>query len=529
MHDLRLALRNLLRRPGFTAVAVATLALGIGANTAVFTVFHAVLLAPLPYDRPAEVVMLNEHMPKIGTLSVTRYNYDDWRKRAKSFSGMAAFRPTNLTVSGVGEPERVPAKMLTADLLPMLGVRIEHGRAFSAADDLPGAEGVALVSSGFAERKFPGGEAVGRTIQLDQQPHTIVGIMPPRFELFQPADVYVPFGPWAATLPEDRGWHPGIFPMARLKDGVSLEDARVEMDAIAQQLEAEFPESNRDVRALVIARAGAAGPEHPAGADDAARGGGAGAADRLRERRQPAPRAGGRPAEGDRRPRRPRRQPHPHRPATARRERGAGVHRRPGRPAGGVVGRLVSDRGRGDWPAARAQHRASTGRWCFFTFGAVGGDRARLRAGAGAAGGPLRHPALPERGRPQRPRQRAPPPRALDARGRRSGAWRWCCWSAPACLLRSFSTLTRVSPAFNPENLLVVNLPLSPQTYGDPVVRDTPFERIVERVRALPGVSDAAITTTLPMAGRRDDDPLQSRRATRRRGQTTTSWPGCVP
>ena len=128
MHDLRLALRNLLRRPGFTAVAVATLALGIGANTAVFTVFHAVLLAPLPYDRPAEVVMLNEQMPQFGMLSVTRYNYDEWRKRAKSFSGMAAFRPTNLTVSGVGEPERVPAKMLSADLLPMLGVRIEHGR-----------------------------------------------------------------------------------------------------------------------------------------------------------------------------------------------------------------------------------------------------------------------------------------------------------------------------------------------------------------------------------------------------------------
>ena len=91
--------------------------------------------------------------------------------------------------------------------------------------------------------------------------------MPADFELFQPADVYVPFGPWAATLPEDRGWHPGIFPVARLKDGVTLEQARVEMDAISQQLEAEYPESNKNLRALVTPRAGSARPEHPAGAD----------------------------------------------------------------------------------------------------------------------------------------------------------------------------------------------------------------------------------------------------------------------
>ena len=130
MQDARLALRNLVRRPMFSAVAILTLALGIGANTAVFTVSNAVLLAPLPYDRPDDVVILNEQTPQFASLSVTRYNYHDWRTRAKSFFGMAAFRPTSMTVTGSGDPERVPAKMITATLLPLLGVTVERGRNY---------------------------------------------------------------------------------------------------------------------------------------------------------------------------------------------------------------------------------------------------------------------------------------------------------------------------------------------------------------------------------------------------------------
>src|SRR5262245_26602008 len=220
VQDPRLAFRNLAKRPGFAATSLVILALGIGANTAVFTVFNAVLLAPLPYERPQDLVVLQEQTPQFPAVSVTRYNYDDWRGRAQSFAVMAAFRPLNVTVTGAGEPERVPAKMISAGLLPLLGVSIERGRGFGDADDRPGAEGVALLSAAFAERKFPDGQPLGRTLQLDDRPYTVVGIMPRRFELFQPADIYVPFGPWAATLPEDRGWHPGIFPVARLKPGV---------------------------------------------------------------------------------------------------------------------------------------------------------------------------------------------------------------------------------------------------------------------------------------------------------------------
>src|SRR3954469_22386819 len=128
MHDLRLAFRTLIARPAFSTVAILTLALGIGANAAVFTVFHAVLLAPLPYKDPQAIVVLNEQTPQFPALSVTRFNYEDWRARAQSFSGMAAFRATNMTLTGSGDPERVPAKMISAGLLPLLGVSVEHGR-----------------------------------------------------------------------------------------------------------------------------------------------------------------------------------------------------------------------------------------------------------------------------------------------------------------------------------------------------------------------------------------------------------------
>src|SRR4051794_21178697 len=109
MHDLRLAFRNLWRRPAFSAIAIVTLALGLGANAAVFTISNAILLSPLPYTHPDEVVVLTEQTPHFPTVSATIYNYEDWRERARSFSATAAFRPTNVTALGAGDPERVPA------------------------------------------------------------------------------------------------------------------------------------------------------------------------------------------------------------------------------------------------------------------------------------------------------------------------------------------------------------------------------------------------------------------------------------
>ena len=499
MQDVRLAIRNLLKRPGFFAVAVVTLALGIGANTAVFTVFNAILLAPLPYDRPDEVVMLQEQTPQFPGVSVTRYNFDDWRTRAKSFTGMAAFRPTNVTVTGAGDPERVPAKMITPDLLPLLGVTLEHGRGFGAADDRPGAEGVALVSAGFARRKYQGEAAVGRTLQIDNMPYTVVGIVPPRFELFQPADVYLPFGPWAATLPDDRGWHPGIYPMARLREGVSIEDARVEMDAIARDLEMQQPEMNRNVR-VMITRAN----------------------DLLVQNIRPAlrmllgavtlvlliacanvanlllARAVGRQKE-----------------IAVRVALGAGRARIVRQLLvesvvlaciGGLAGVLVAAWGVSFFTGAtvaglpRAQNIAIAWPVAIFTAG--------LSIVTGLVFGLV--PAIQA--------MRFDVRRSLNEEGR-SGAGTIEHRRARATLvvvevglalvllvgagllLRSFATLTAVSPGFNPDKLLVVNLPLSPLRYQDNTARNAAVDRILERLRQLPGVQSAAMTTALPMAG----------------------------
>ena len=499
MLDLRLAFRNLFARPGFSVVALLTLALGIGANTAVFTVVDAVLLSPLPYVHPNRIVILNETSPQLPLVSVTRYNYDDWRARAQSFEGMGAFRPTSMTITGAGEPERVPAKMISANLLPLLGVAIESGRGFSDADDKAGAEGVAIVGASLASRKFPSESPIGKSLLLDNRAYTIVGVMPAGFELFQAADVYVPFGPWAAALPEDRGWHPGIFPVARLKDGVTIEQARAELDTIARQLELQYPDSNKNVRALITV-----------------------AQDQLVQNVRPAllmllgavtmvlliacanvanlllARAVGRQKE-----------------MAVRVAIGAGRGRIIRQLVieslvlscvGGGLGLLLAAWGVSlltstavtglpraqsiavDWPVAIFTLVLSivTG-LVFGVIPAVQATRFDIRESLNeesrGASGSTRH---------RRMRSALVVVEIALALVLLVGA---------GLLLRSFAALTRVSPGFTTENLLVINLPLSPRTYGDNVVRNAAVERIVERVATVPGVERASMTTMLPMAG----------------------------
>ncbi len=498
MQDIRLALRHLLARPSFSVVAILTLALGIGANTAVFTVFNAVLLAPLPYAQPGRVVILTESSPQLPNASVTRFNYDDWRARAKSFSDMGAFRATAMTITGSGDPERVPAKMITANLLPLLGVNVEQGRGFAEADDRAGAEGVAMVSEALARRRFPSG-AVGQSLLLDNRPHTVVGVMPARFELFQPADLYVPFGPWAATLPDDRGWHPGIFPMARLADDVTLDQARVELAAISKQLEAEFADSNTDVRALITR-----------------------AQDQLVQNIRPAllmlfgavalvlliacanvanlllARAVGRQKE-----------------IAVRVAIGAGRGRLIRQLVvesvvlacvGGAAGLLLATWGvsllTGPAVAGMPRAQALAVDWPVALFALA------LSLVTGVVFGLV--PAL------QAVRFDLRESLNEESRGGSSSARNTRLRSTlvvmevalalillvgAGLLLKSFTSLTSVSPGFNPERLLVINLPLSPRVYGDSVARSAGVERIVERVSAVPGVEHASITTMVPMGG----------------------------
>ena len=251
--DFRYAFRRLKNDPGFAAVAVLTLALGIGANSAMFSIVNAVLLRPLPYRDPARLMLLSEHWPQFPRLSVSYLNYRDWRDQSHSFEAVGAVRNSNTTMTGGAEAERIPSQNVTANLFDLLGVRPEFGRIFSAAEDSVGGPAVALISHSLWQRRFASSpDVLGRPITLDNQSYSIVGVMPPDFEILQQAaDVILPFEPWARTLPDDRDWHPGILPIARLRAGVTPEQARTEIATIAQRLEKQYPDTNTNISSLV--------------------------------------------------------------------------------------------------------------------------------------------------------------------------------------------------------------------------------------------------------------------------------------
>jgi putative ABC transport system permease protein len=252
LRELRLAFRSLRKQPGFTAVAVLTIALGVGANSAIFTVVDAVMLRPLPFHDAGRVVVINERTPQFPTLSLSAENFRDVCREAASLQGCGAFRNFTANMSGGSEPERVPAKMITGNMLPLLGVAPAIGRGISEQDDRPGAPPVAMLSYGLWQSRFGGRESVlTERILLDGTPYAIVGVLPASFRLFQKSDVYLPIAPFIAAQPADRGWHPGILPIARLKDGVTLEQSRTEIAGIAARLERAYPETNTRVTMLV--------------------------------------------------------------------------------------------------------------------------------------------------------------------------------------------------------------------------------------------------------------------------------------
>jgi putative ABC transport system permease protein len=252
LQDLRYAFRLLAKSPGFTAIAVLTLALGIGANTAIFTVVNAVLLRPLGFRDPTRLVLVAEKS-SYATISTSYQNYVDWRDQSHSFESLEATRGTTITLTGAGEPERLNARMATSPLFSLLGVNAVLGRTFIAQEDRAGGAPVVVLSYGLWQRRFGGSrEILGKSITLDSQPYSVVGVLPSGFELLQPADVFLPFHPWAKTLPDDRNWHPGIFVIGRLKEGISREQGRTEMVAITKRLEEQYPLYNTGTSADVV-------------------------------------------------------------------------------------------------------------------------------------------------------------------------------------------------------------------------------------------------------------------------------------
>src|SRR5580692_989583 len=252
MQDVRYAFRLLAKSPAFTAIAILTLALGIGANTAIFTVVNAVLLRPLPFQDPSRLVIVAEKSP-YPTISTSYQNWLDWRDQSHSFESVEATRPSTIALTGGGQPERLTSQNMTAGIFPLLGVKAILGRTFLPEEDRSGGNPVVLISYGLWQRRFGGSqEIIGRNVDLDSQPYTIVGVLPSGFQLMFPADVCLPFMPWARTLPDDRNWHPGIFAIARLKPGVTGEQARTEMVGLTKRLEQQYPEYNTGVSADVV-------------------------------------------------------------------------------------------------------------------------------------------------------------------------------------------------------------------------------------------------------------------------------------
>jgi predicted permease len=251
--DLQFTLRQLCKAKVFAVVAVVTLALGIGCNTAIFSVFYSVLLRPLPFSDPDRLVIVSERATNFPMLSASWLNYKDWKAQSTSFEEFGATRVVTMALTGSGQPEQIPGQMISGNLLHLLGVNTIAGRPIRAVDDQPASPAVALLGYGLWQRRFGGADSVlGKTITLDRQAYTVIGVLPQRFDLLQQApDFVIAMGPWASKLPEDRSWHPGINAIARLKPGISLSHARADMSTIAKRLYAQYSTDNIAIDAVV--------------------------------------------------------------------------------------------------------------------------------------------------------------------------------------------------------------------------------------------------------------------------------------
>jgi putative ABC transport system permease protein len=244
VQDVRYAARGLRRTPVFTLVALTTLALGIGANTAIFSVVHAVALQPLPNRDPSRLVRVWEKNDslKIPQFAASVPNYVDWRTRARAFEALGAWQSGSATITTGGDPRRLTRLQTTANVLPLFGVEPILGRGFTADEDRPGGPHVALLAASVWRGRFGGGhDIVGSTILLDGVPYTVIGVVRDR-DFVVPFDVMVPL---AANLAKEQRANHLITVVGRLRQGVTLQQAQQEMDAIALQLGKEYPVDDR--------------------------------------------------------------------------------------------------------------------------------------------------------------------------------------------------------------------------------------------------------------------------------------------
>jgi predicted permease len=251
--DIRYGLRTLGKNPGFAAIAILTLALGIGANTALFSVVNGVLLNPLPFPNPDQLYELYSKTPVDEHSSISYLNFLDWRKDNHSFSTLGAFRASDMNLTGAGEPERLHGHMISAELFPTLDIPPILGRNFRPEEDQTGSAPVAIISDGLWKRKFGlSPDVINKTIALNGRAYTIVGVFPGRLPIFSASDVYTPVGQWDDPTFRDRRVGMGMFAIGRLKPEVSASQVGADMQSVAENLAVAYPDVDKGTGVTIV-------------------------------------------------------------------------------------------------------------------------------------------------------------------------------------------------------------------------------------------------------------------------------------
>jgi predicted permease len=260
--DVRYGFRVLAKSPGFSLIAILTLALGIGANTAIFSVVNGVLLNPLPFHEPNQLVSMFQEIPNFKNGSISYPNFLDWQRMNTTFAGMAAYRSAGFNLSGNGEPERLHGEMISAGFFEILGVNPIMGRTFTSDEDRLGANPTAMITEGLWKRKFGGRrDIIGQRMVLDDAGRTIIGVVPSSFHLhiqnFQRGgplnEVYIPVGEYnEPKFYGERGAGWGLDAIGRLKPGVTLQQAREDMNRVSRALTAAYPDVNSGKKANIL-------------------------------------------------------------------------------------------------------------------------------------------------------------------------------------------------------------------------------------------------------------------------------------
>ena len=505
--DIQYALRSLTKRPGFTLIAVITLALGIGANTAIFSAINALLLKPLPFPELDRVVAVWDKMPSRGVTrnEVSVANYLDWQSQSQSFDQFALHRWWSANLTGIDPPERIQGFLVTANFFDALGMMPIMGRNFSAEENQPGKDAVAIITHSLWQRRFGGDpNIIGKTITVNSIVRTVIGVMPERFNYPKGSEVYAPLAMTPEVM-QSRDSH-SYYIVGRLKPGVSIESAQAELDGISARLEQQYPESNKGWSAAV----------YPIVADtvrgyDTALWVMMGAVGFVlliacaNVANLMLARASGRQKE-----------------IALRAALGASRWRIVRQLltesvivalAGGVIGILV-----GFWgiDALRASNPGDAARFApgwdqlginvpvlIFTFGLaifsgiVFGLFPALQVSKPNLNDSLKEGARQSSGSSHRMRSSLVVFEVALSLVLLVGA---------GLLARSFLSLLRTDPGFDPENVLTMNLVLPAAKYRDRPSRAAFYQDLVQRVKATPGVQSAAVVNYIPLGGANSSD-----------------------